>query len=1323
MLMKQFNYFFTFLLALLCGVNVAKAEVVNNYKMDFNTTISTSKHDFKVGTGWGHIVDSYVYEDEDDWYTSTAYVTYTYYASSGRDGSGALKVGSQTIGGYYDTSKVNDLLVTPKITGASSIYVKIGSSSSSIKFFVVNETATGLAKGDEIEVTLPELSTSEFVKVDIPEQEGKRIGIRADNVTIDDFEAAQADYELMRGLTVTKVINKGTSEPDCTAEGKFPVNYSVTVQNSGDLELTAGTEGYSLSLVDYNNVGTAIYTMPLTETLAAGATATVEFSTELDYATYAKRTRYDVKENLTNTTATGSWLEPVAYLPKLKVRNANSYYFDAGEEFAYGMITEATSKKFTICNNGAAPLVVTAIDLPEGFTQDLTLPATVAAHSQQDFNITLPIETPGIFAGNVTIKGNDVEDFVFSVSGTVRDASKYFEDFESGKQPAGTYLEASWSVAQRDYTSGSNVYLMSNGTRSTETKFITPLLKVAEGEKMTFDAARTSSYTYGDDVFLKVYYSPDRQNWTLAKTIESSELSSTRANYNYYFGALTTFVLDNIPAGNYYIGFGAGYTAVDNLYGFEKVDVAHDLVVTSSKIPATAKVNNKYQAEVTIKNINAADEAEGSYSMALYAGDEIVATAEAGKITANADTTFTFSYTPHVAGTVNMTVKFKSLTDEFTLSTPATEVTVEEETAVSEKVIGNAFDEKGAETTSTNNLFQWVNADDSKGAYNDMYYPAEMLREFGLEAGDKITGISYVGKPTSTKTITKVDQTLAIGLIDETTYVPGEGTDALTTYELMKDVDIEANVTEELPTRVKLNEPIVWDGTSALRVYTYVISKGSKWMSVNYPVDKSKDEENNYKYQLVSQKRGSGTSYSTSKTWLPVATLEITGEPTTFAGTVKCGENAVAGATVKLTSDDVIYSGTTDETGAYSFPVIQTKKVYTLTVTADKYEDYTEEGIDFTSTVAKDIQLKKAVAKVSGKVIFRGAGYEGATVVLSHKTGDDTADDLQTVTAEDGTFAFDEVKTGLNYSVKVTAEKFNDYASADSVSVTDDTVLDDIAITKPDFKVYGQVKWGETPVKGITVEAVCEAQSGDILRKGVFTDADGKYEIKDLKAEYVYTINIVDITAEFADKKEATVVSSGEDTEENFTVEIKPVTITVAEDGYMTYSYKRALDFSTVTGLKAYAVANVKGNYTELKKLTTAPANTGLLLKANAGEYEVMPVETADAVEKNLLVATTVDFTIDADNVGKAWALTDNNGMRVFKSEAGTTVKKGGAYLGYESTESIIYLTMTDGIHAASFTTDGMLDTTKPMFNLAGQQVGKDYKGVVIQNGKKFNRK
>ena len=129
----------------------ARADIVQNYTMDFNKSISTTAHDFKVGSGWGHIVEKYTTTD----YWQDYYVSYSYSSTDGRNGSGAIKVGSQTIGDdySYDVGPVNDLLVTPAITGKASIWVKKSSSgSSSIKFYAVTLENGKYKKGDQITV-------------------------------------------------------------------------------------------------------------------------------------------------------------------------------------------------------------------------------------------------------------------------------------------------------------------------------------------------------------------------------------------------------------------------------------------------------------------------------------------------------------------------------------------------------------------------------------------------------------------------------------------------------------------------------------------------------------------------------------------------------------------------------------------------------------------------------------------------------------------------------------------------------------------------------------------------------------------------------------------------------------------------------------------------------------------------------------------------------------------------------------------------------------------------------------------------------------------
>ena len=122
------NYIFAALLMLLCGAGSAWADT---YKVDFETTQDVSDHEFRVATGWSHLMDA----DINPYFTwLTSYVEYSYEAGAGVDGSQALKVGTQNLG--Y-TAKY-DLLVTPKVSGAVSIMVKAsatnGEDASSISF-------------------------------------------------------------------------------------------------------------------------------------------------------------------------------------------------------------------------------------------------------------------------------------------------------------------------------------------------------------------------------------------------------------------------------------------------------------------------------------------------------------------------------------------------------------------------------------------------------------------------------------------------------------------------------------------------------------------------------------------------------------------------------------------------------------------------------------------------------------------------------------------------------------------------------------------------------------------------------------------------------------------------------------------------------------------------------------------------------------------------------------------------------------------------------------------------------------------------------------
>lgn len=1285
--MRKFYFSLAFIAASLFGMPKANADVVKPYTLDFNKTISTSAHDFKVAPGWGHKVDSY-----QDYYDAY-YVKYSYTSTGGRDGSGAISVEDQNnVGDGWDTHSITDLLVTPKITGKASIYVKNRTSSKgSIKFYQVTSNNGTFTKGEEITVTVPELSSSEWTKVELPEQTDAMIGIRASNVIIDDFSADQADITLAKGLKITRNSYSGKDKIDCNAEGKFTVNFKSYIENTGEVTLTNGMEGYSLSVLNYKT-DVVLATIPLTKTLEPGDKDTVDITCDINYADFSSRNRIDIKENITSTSNYGFWVEPVPYKPIITLRNKDGKVDNGQATFTWGMINASSPKSFTLTNDGAAPLNVTAINVPDGFVSSITAPFTLAAHADSVFTIDMTCASAGIFAGDVTIKGDDADDFTFNVSGTILDPTKFFVNFEDQELPAGSYQEDQWSIAQRDYASSDNIYLLANNRQTTDDKFVTPLLKVEEGEKMSVDVARNYYGTGGDGVFLNVYYSKDRKNWTLARKITADELSNERAvSYTFSFGKLKTFIIDNIPAGNYYIGFGAGYTAIDNIYGFTRVEVAHDWMINDAKIPNTATVNNAYTVTANLKNLNNNEEAADSYTATLYADNQAVATANAVAIPATTGTNFSFTYTPHKAGVTKTYIEFKNTADGYTVYSDTIDVTVNEEQATASLTIGE-------NTGSTkNNVPVYWNYADSK-AWTDNLYGPNILKRFGLKAGDQITSISYIGKASGSKTFDDIVLTSYVGMVDSTTFEAGKNFEEMPQYKIYDHQKLDIQAGQELPLVINFETPLVWDGTSAIRIMNFVDGSG-KYINVNYPVDQ------NYQTAFVITR---DISNKPSNSNLAIAEFSLKKEPAIVSGKITCGEKAVANANITLTSGDVIYNGKTDSEGAYSISVIQNDKQYAMTVTADGYYDYADSLKDLSTSVEKDITLKQISYTVSGKVTYRKAALANATVSLTRNDKTITA-----TTDAEGSYKFNEVNADTNYALSVKADKFVDYTATDSVVFAADSVLNDIEMVRQTVSVSGNITWQETAISG-----------AEVTLKGVktfttTTDEAGHYEINDVEPDNNYELSVAANDFETYTEKDSIAVA---DTLKDKNIELTATTValTVPASGRITFSSERAIDFSKTEGIKAYVITNVEDGYVTLKEVTSVPAHTGVYIEATEGNYDLAPVAKAADVEKNLLVATDADYTIVDADLGKVWALTEDGSITAFTSKANTTIAKGQAYLKADSDKDIIYIYKTDGVNAIRL--DNTDDNTSK-YNLGGQKIVKGYKGIIILNGKKIVKK
>ena len=184
-----------------------------------------------------------------------------------------------------------------------------------------------------------------------------------------------------------------------------------------------------------------------------------------------------------------------------------------------------------------------------------------------------------------------------------------------------------------------------------------------------------------------------------------------------------------------------------------------------------------------------------------------------------------------------------------------------------------------------------------------------------------------------------------------------------------------------------------------------------------------------------------------------------------------------------------------------------------------------------------------------------------------------------------------------------------------------------------------------------------------------------------------------------------------------------PVPVEVSALGYATFASDKALDF-TDKSIKAYK-ATVTGTTVDFTPVNVVPAGEGVLLYADGGASIDVPVTTADAGDftDNKLVRGTGASLTYGDNAKYYILSKEGNNVGFYKAN-GNVVAKTKAYLDLTGTNAKSFVLPggeTDGIR--SIENSELRIENSNYYNLAGQRVGKDYKGIVIVNGKKMLNK
>lgn len=290
-------------------------------------------------------------------------------------------------------------------------------------------------------------------------------------------------------------------------------------------------------------------------------------------------------------------------------------------------------------------------------------------------------------------------------------------------------------------------------------------------------------------------------------------------------------------------------------------------------------------------------------------------------------------------------------------------------------------------------------------------------------------------------------------------------------------------------------------------------------------------------------------------------------------------------------------------------------------------------------------------------------------------------------------------QNGTNYSASFNSSDFPKFVVANSFAFKDDGTLDFTQNNNYPANIY---RPNHEKVLGLTNlnENVSDSQRSEFYRwhnAGFFNAST----LNDVTLDMTFTISSFNPT--------------------NYTI-TPYITKTISAAGYATIASEGCLNFDGVSGLVGQ-IGTMTDNTVNFTNVNDVPANTGVLLKGDAGEYKIGFVNSSSTdVSNNVLVGVTAETQIGAttDNKTNFVLMNGNSGVGFYKvSDAGFTVGANTAYLSTAisgTAKSFIAVEggETTGISEVETASDNVV------FNLNGMRVNNPSKGLYIMNGKKY---
>lgn len=188
-------------------------------------------------------------------------------------------------------------------------------------------------------------------------------------------------------------------------------------------------------------------------------------------------------------------------------------------------------------------------------------------------------------------------------------------------------------------------------------------------------------------------------------------------------------------------------------------------------------------------------------------------------------------------------------------------------------------------------------------------------------------------------------------------------------------------------------------------------------------------------------------------------------------------------------------------------------------------------------------------------------------------------------------------------------------------------------------------------------------------------------------------------------------------------LDVPQETVTISPSGYSTYAAYYPVAYSGL-GLKAYTVKlNEEKTGIVMNEVEgVVPAGVAVLLQGVANkDYALTKADGGQNVISDLKMSDGTITSTDSKNVYGLATVKGQDGFYKASGEQKIPAKCG--YLEVAKTAGAAFFSLGDITGNTTGIADVKAETVKAdaqMYNLAGQKVGKGYKGIVIKNGKKM---